>query len=524
MAIKVKSRILGAWIFLAAFCSFGAVAQAIFPVLPGDGMWNVTITNSSTEGSGYIKFYDDPTYGKIVAGYLIIKAQPFIKPANAPAQFSLGFFLVEGFWNFIGDGSVTGFFSGGSEDIPFDVSFTATGVDIAKISIKGTSTNGALNLKGVPSTAPAVPTTDLTGLWSGEILKRGVEFIELFALSPHAPFCLRTIANPASPPPTLCDLELPSVNLYSLAGAGAGYEVSGAVLLSTKYQIGLVLEELAVNKDTGETAEEGVVRSVTGKLKAKILSLLKGTMKGTDDDSPSATIPDVHMTMTLIVSQNAPSITTALQKNSDTPALTLSINIGDSVHDTVTLTGATPTAGGTVAYTYYTDSSCSLNPVSAGTKTVTNGIAPNSDDKLFDSGGTFYWQAVYSGDANNQSATSPCNEVLLVPSITTALQKGTGTQSLTLTINTGEAVHDTATLIGVTADAGGTVDYTYYTDISCSLNAVSAGTKTVTNGVVPNSDDKLFGSAGTFFWQAVYSGDANNQGATSACNEVLTVN
>jgi hypothetical protein len=30
--------------------------------------------------------------------------------------------------------------------------------------------------------------------------------------------------------------------------------------------------------------------------------------------------------------------------------------------------------------------------------------------------GTFYWQAVYSGDANNKAATSPCNEVLVVTS------------------------------------------------------------------------------------------------------------
>jgi hypothetical protein len=41
---------------------------------------------------------------------------------------------------------------------------------------------------------------------------------------------------------------------------------------------------------------------------------------------------------------------------------------------------------------------------------------------------------------------------------------------------------------------------------------------------VPDSNAITFNSAGTFYWQAVYSGDTNNNGATSACtSEVLTV-
>ena len=48
-----------------------------------------------------------------------------------------------------------------------------------------------------------------------------------------------------------------------------------------------------------------------------------------------------------------------------------------------------------------------------------------------------------------------------------------------------------------------------------------------TSGTVPNSSTVTFNSAGTFYWQAVYSGDANNYGASSPCtsgsNEQLTV-
>src|SRR5207237_3562509 len=47
-------------------------------------------------------------------------------------------------------------------------------------------------------------------------------------------------------------------------------------------------------------------------------------------------------------------------------------------------------------------------------------------------------------------------------------------------------------------------------------------TVTVTGGAVPTSGSQTFPIAGTFGWNAVYSGDANNSPATSAC-EPFTV-
>jgi hypothetical protein len=152
---------------------------------------------------------------------------------------------------------------------------------------------------------------------------------------------------------------------------------------------------------------------------------------------------------------------------------------------------------------------------------VTNGNVPDSDPVTFNNAGTFYWQAVYSGDANNNGAKSDCTtEQLLVkasPSISTTLSAETA--------NIGDAVHDSATLTGATADAAGTVTYTVYSDSTCSTQVADGGTKTVTNGNVPDSDPVTFNNAGTFYWQAVYSGDANNNGATSDCtSEKLVVN
>jgi hypothetical protein len=92
----------------------------------------------------------------------------------------------------------------------------------------------------------------------------------------------------------------------------------------------------------------------------------------------------------------------------------------------------------------------------------------------------------------------------------------------------GDSVHDSATLFNVTSDATGTVKYTAYTNSACSAGAQATGTKPVTGGVVPDSDPITFSSAGTYYWQAVYSGDialgGKNQPATSACgSEILFV-
>ncbi len=103
---------------------------------------------------------------------------------------------------------------------------------------------------------------------------------------------------------------------------------------------------------------------------------------------------------------NIPDIATNLSESSG--------KSGDIVHDTATLTGATAAAGGTVTYSVYSDSSCTTKFVDGGTVNVTNGTVPNSNNVTFPHAGTFYWQASYSGGANNTSALSPCTSEKLV--------------------------------------------------------------------------------------------------------------
>jgi uncharacterized repeat protein (TIGR01451 family) len=228
-----------------------------------------------------------------------------------------------------------------------------------------------------------------------------------------------------------------------------------------------------------------------------------------------------------VVNPTTPSIVTSLVSGAKTGA-SIGVTIGSTVHDTSTLSGATADAGGTVHYQVFSDSTCATLEADAGTIAVVNGVPGDSNALVFNHAGTFYWQADYSGDAKNGSASSACNlETVTVaanaPSISTTLSSG-AQSGAKITVLFGSTVSDQATLTGASSGAGGTVTYTVYSDATCDTVVADAGTKAVTNGAVPASDGVTFPNAGTFYWQAVYSGDADNAPATSACtDEVLTV-
>ena len=211
------------------------------------------------------------------------------------------------------------------------------------------------------------------------------------------------------------------------------------------------------------------------------------------------------------------TFTNSHQVASPTIATTLSAttgSIGASVHDSATLTGATSDAGGTVTYTVYSDDQCTLNARDAGTKNVTNGIVPDSDALVFNSAGTFYWQAVYSGDFNNNGATSACQSEILViakatPAITTTATDAT----------VGGSIHDTAHISGLVNPTNGTITFNAYSDNTCTTSVFND-----TVGPVNANGDYVSGNftpanTGTFFWIASYSGDANNNAASTACGD-----
>jgi hypothetical protein len=101
------------------------------------------------------------------------------------------------------------------------------------------------------------------------------------------------------------------------------------------------------------------------------------------------------------------------------------------------------------------------------------------------------------------------------PSLTTTLSQ--------TSIAAGGSVTDTATLANLNSPTG-TITFFFSSTNTCPNAGATmvGGPVTVTGNGAYNSASHTFSTAGTFYWYAVYSGDANNPGLTSAC-EPLTV-
>jgi uncharacterized repeat protein (TIGR01451 family) len=198
-----------------------------------------------------------------------------------------------------------------------------------------------------------------------------------------------------------------------------------------------------------------------------------------------------------------------------------SVPFATSVYDTATVLGpgAPVTPTGTVTYTFFANGTCSGTGTAAGSGALASGVPPNSTTQGPLNAGSYSFRAAYSGDANNAPLTSTCENFTVAqatPTIATSLSLSS--------VALGGSVSDSATLTGASANAGGTVTYTVYRNDSCTDLFADGGTVTVKDGVVPDSDPVRFPNTGTYWWQAAYSGDANNTPATGACtSEPLTV-
>jgi hypothetical protein len=112
-----------------------------------------------------------------------------------------------------------------------------------------------------------------------------------------------------------------------------------------------------------------------------------------------------------------------------------------------------------------------------------------------------------------------------VPTSTTASLTGGGQAGTAISVPEGTAVTASASLGGANAStASGTISYRVYTNASCSDEVANAGTVTVgAGGTVAGSSQEVF-AAGTYYWQASYSGDSTNQRSSTPCGgDVETV-
>jgi hypothetical protein len=128
------------------------------------------------------------------------------------------------------------------------------------------------------------------------------------------------------------------------------------------------------------------------------------------------------------------------------------------------------------------------------------------------------------GDGSAPTAATP------QPTSLSTLLAGGGQSGASISVPTGTAVSDTATLSGTNAaTATGTVTYSVYSDSGCTTLAPGGGgsPETITTpGALPPSAMVTLSASGTYFWGVSYSGDSSNQSSMSTCGtagEVETV-
>ena len=191
------------------------------------------------------------------------------------------------------------------------------------------------------------------------------------------------------------------------------------------------------------------------------------------------------------------------------------ITLGNSVTDIVAVSGG---ATGQVRFEVSTDG---INFVQFGAVKTLLGGSTTSDSYTPVAVGTYYFRAVYLGDATHLGSQSGNKEEPLTinpatPSISTTLSAA----SITL----GQPIHDVATVTGMSGFPVPTGSVTFWTSTDASSWSQLGGSVPLVGGQATSADFTPL-ATGTYYFQARYSGDNNyisvNSGATE---EAFVVN
>ena len=210
---------------------------------------------------------------------------------------------------------------------------------------------------------------------------------------------------------------------------------------------------------------------------------------------------------------------------------------GTIVTDTATVTGTSPTKTPTGSVTFYlcgpiATGTCTTGGTLVGSATLSGsgGTATATSSGVDTSGfaaGRYCFRATWPGDTNYPGALSHSgtgdSECFYVARLNPTL---TTQASAPITVGSG-SLSDTATLSGATATATGTITFSLYDNATCTGTAIFTSTSTLVSGVtVYTSGSYTPTTAGTYYWIANYSGDANNTATANGCglpNESVVV-
>ncbi len=207
-------------------------------------------------------------------------------------------------------------------------------------------------------------------------------------------------------------------------------------------------------------------------------------------------------------------------------ATVTSVALGSTVHDQASLSGVVSGfAAPVVSFTFYTSGDC-LTGGTSKTNTGADNGGVRSENVGPLAAGSYSFKASVAGNSFYLGDDSDCEPLTVTKAdTTTATEIHDGTESVVTTVDFGTTVHDKATVSGQVGSIAisGSVTFTFYTSGDCLTGGSSAGTVDVSSGVAHPSSSEGPLNAGSYSFQATYSGDSNYNGSTSAC-EPLTVN
>jgi hypothetical protein len=99
------------------------------------------------------------------------------------------------------------------------------------------------------------------------------------------------------------------------------------------------------------------------------------------------------------------------------------------------------------------------------------------------------------------------------------IKNTTAISTVAKSVTLGAAISDTATLVGATEDASGTITFSAYDTADCSNDPVFTDSADVSGNGDYTSGPFTPTAAGSYFWVAAYSGDDANKASTGTCGD-----
>jgi hypothetical protein len=220
---------------------------------------------------------------------------------------------------------------------------------------------------------------------------------------------------------------------------------------------------------------------------------------------------------------HAPSVTAAtVNDGGTTNPWSYNETTGATSDATSTVTGLegfTPT--GTVDYSLFGNGTCSGDPTSTDTVTLSSGVVPQSSTSDPLGAGSYSYESAYSGDGNYTGSTNGCATFYVGAVATTtdvAVNDAATSSPWSGSEQTGSSAYATSTVTGIEGfTPTGSLAYTLFANDSCSGDPTAVGFVTLADGNVPDSGHSAALAAGSYSYQAAYSGDSNYLPTYSAC-------